>query len=261
MLKQRIISAVIAILLVIPFIYFGGTLYAVGVTCIAMAGFMEMLFLKKSHKEFPKVPLAIALCLLIVLILQDTFLYAFDYSKVVLLLLSLLIPIIFYKNEDYTSSDAFYLISIVLFLAMSFKSFIVVRESGIKTFLYLVSIPMATDSLAYFFGIKFGKHKMCPKISPKKSWEGAVAGLAFGTIIPCIIYFIAMHSFSFKIVVGTMILSTIGQFGDLIFSKIKRENGIKDFSNLMPGHGGALDRLDSTIVIFMTYILLTGLLF
>lgn len=115
--------------------------------------------------------------------------------------------------------------------------------------------------MAYFLGIRFGKHKMCPKISPKKSWEGAAAGLVFGTIIPCVVYFVIMHSFSFKIVLGTMILSTIGQFGDLIFSKIKRENGIKDFSNIMPGHGGALDRLDSTIVIFMTYILLSGLLF
>ena len=260
-MKQRVISAVVALAIVIPFIYFGGTLYSIGIGIIAIAGFIEMMLLKKSHSDLPKIPMCIALSMLIILIICDSLLFEFDYKKIILLVLGLLLPIIFYKDNKYKSSDALYLIGTVLFLAMAFKGFIVVRDAGLETFIYLVSIPIITDTFAYILGIKFGKHKMCPKISPKKSWEGAVAGLAFGTIIPSIIYFTIIKQFYFKIIIGTMILSTIGQLGDLIFSKIKRENDIKDFSNLMPGHGGALDRLDSTIVIFMTYILLKGLLF
>ena len=260
-MKQRIISAVIAIIVVIPFIYFGGTIYAVGMAIVAMAGFIEMINLKKSHSDIPKIPVCIALTALIAFTFCRDVIYEFDYKQIIILLFGLLLPIIFYKNDKYKSSDALYLIGMILFLSMAFKSFIVVRDAGLPTFIYLVSIPVMTDTFAYFLGIKFGKHKMCPKISPKKSWEGAGAGLAFGTIVPSILYFLLLKRFSFGILIGTCILSTMGQLGDLLFSKIKRENGIKDFSNIMPGHGGVLDRLDSTIVIFMTYILIKGLLF
>lgn len=260
-MKQRIISAVVALAIVIPFIYFGGTIYSIGIALIALVGFMEMIRLKKSHSDIPKVPVCIALTILIILVFYEGFIYEFDFKQVIVLLFCLLLPIIFYKDDKYKSSDAFYLTGMILFLTMAFKSFVLVRSEGIKLFLYLVSIPIATDTSAYFLGIKFGKHKMCPKISPKKSWEGAGAGLAFGTAIPSIIYFILVKRFVFSIIIASAILSTMGQLGDLIFSKIKRENDIKDFSNIMPGHGGVLDRLDSTIVIFMTYILLKGLLF
>ena len=260
-MKQRIISAVVALAIVIPFIYFGETIYSIGMAVVAMAGFIEMSNLKKSHSDIPKIPICIGLIALIAFTFCRGVIYEFDYKQIILLLFGLLLPIIFYKDNKYKSSDAFYLIGMVLFLSMAFKSFIVVRDSGLPTFFYLVSIPIMTDTFAYFLGIKFGKHKMCPKISPKKSWEGAGAGLTIGTIIPSILYFILFKKFSIGIIVGTCILSAMGQLGDLIFSKIKRENDIKDFSNIMPGHGGILDRLDSTIVIFMTYILIKGLLF
>lgn len=260
-MKQRVISAVVALILIIPFIYFGGMVYNVGVSVLAMVAFVEILMLKKSHKDIPIIPMCIAIAMLVFFVLGDSIVFELNYVKIIILTLGLLLPTIFYKNDKYITKDAFYLIGIVVFLAMAFRSFIIVRESGIKTFLYLVLIPIITDSFAYFLGVKFGKHKMCPKISPKKSWEGAASGLVFGTIIPSLIYYILMNTFSIKILLGTLVLSTMGQLGDLIFSKIKRENEIKDFSNLMPGHGGALDRLDSTIVIFMTYILLRGVLF
>ena len=127
-------------------------------------------------------------------------------------------------------------------------------------FLNLVLIPICTDTCALIGGIKFGKHKLT-KISPLKTWEGAFAGLIMGTIIPSIFYAFVVHNINIKIIIGTAILSTFGQIGDLFFSKIKRENAIKDFSKIMPGHGGILDRLDSTIIIFMAYLLLEGILF
>ena len=101
---------------------------------------------------------------------------------------------------------------------------------------------------------------MCPNISPKKTWEGMIGGTIFGTIIPLIIYYLFFKEFNFIMVLITFILTIMDQIGDLIFSKLKRENDIKDFSNIMPGHGGALDRLDSTLVIFITYVALSLIL-
>ena len=112
-------------------------------------------------------------------------------------------------------------------------------------------IVWITDSGAYFVGCSFGKHKLAPKLSPKKSIEGALGGLAaaivgtmlFGLVLKlcgCWVHFGALALYG-------LLGSIAGQLGDLAFSAIKREYGVKDYSNLLPGHGGMLDRFDSTI--------------
>ena len=103
-------------------------------------------------------------------------------------------------------------------------------------------------------GMFIGKHKLCPKISPKKTIEGSVGGSVIGTAVAVIFYSNLIGKFSIKLVLITLLLSVIGQLGDLFFSKIKRENNIKDFSNIMPGHGGVLDRIDSLTFVIMAYI-------
>ena len=114
-----------------------------------------------------------------------------------------------------------------------------------------------TDTFALFGGKLFGKHKLCPNISPKKTIEGSIVGLIFGTIIPVIFLSLTctLNINLFYLIVITLFLSIIGQLGDLFFSSIKRSFCVKDFSNLIPGHGGILDRLDSLIFINITYIL------
>ena len=113
-----------------------------------------------------------------------------------------------------------------------------------------------TDTFAYFIGSKYGKRKLFPKISPKKSLEGFIGGLIFGSLISTIFYVLVIGNVSIiSIFVLSILLSTIGQFGDLAFSYIKRYFNIKDFSNIMPGHGGILDRLDSIIFILFGYVI------
>ena len=264
-MKTRVISALVVAAIAIPFIYLGGPLFVVAIGIVSILGFIEVINLPKSHQAVPLVPTIIALVALLVLVCTNfdgnSLVYGATYARLIYLVLGLLIPTLFYKNEKYTTKDAFYLIGAVLFLGLAFNSFLLVRDRGLDLFLYLVLIPICTDTFAMIFGSLIGKHKMCPKISPKKSWEGGVCGLILGTIIPVIFYHIAVASIDWRIIIGTMLLSCIGQFGDLIFSKIKRENEIKDFSNIMPGHGGVLDRLDSVIVVFLTYIFLTTILF
>lgn len=105
------------------------------------------------------------------------------------------------------------------------------------------------DSMAYVGGARFGKHKMCEKISPNKSWEGVVSGAVFA-IIMGILNAVIFQSLSITgWIVSAVIVVVFGTFGDLFESKIKRELNVKDSGNILPGHGGLLDRLDSLLFV------------
>ena len=135
---------------------------------------------------------------------------------------------------------------------------------------FLVYLPFVaawtTDTGAYFIGIKFGKHKLAPEVSPKKTIEGAFGGI-LGSVIGCSIYaLVVMNSFRVQgviwgnLILLAVILSIVDQFGDLSFSKIKREFETKDYGNFMPGHGGALDRFDGVIFVAPACFLLLKLI-
>ena len=136
------------------------------------------------------------------------------------------------------------------------------EENGKIYIWYIFIISWGTDIFAYLVGKRFGKHKFS-KISPNKSIEGCVAGIV-GAVVLALIYtffvnkFASVHVISYvAIPIVAIILSIVGQFGDFSASSIKRFVGIKDFSNLIPGHGGILDRIDSLIFIApFAYILL-----
>lgn len=126
---------------------------------------------------------------------------------------------------------------------------------------YAVCCAMFTDVFAYQVGVKIGKHKMTPVLSPKKSWEGAISGVVCVivlNIISLIVFtkFFALKAFALPVwlyICMSPILSIAGIYGDLAASLIKRNFGIKDFSNLIPGHGGIMDRFDSVILVMPTF--------
>lgn len=120
---------------------------------------------------------------------------------------------------------------------------------GLTIIAILVSIWMC-DTAAYFGGLTMGRHKLFPRVSPKKSWEGAVWGFA-GSVITMIVfqrYFLPYLQIHQAVVIG-MIIGIFGQIGDLIESLLKRDAGVKDSSALIPGHGGVFDRFDSLIFV------------
>ena len=106
------------------------------------------------------------------------------------------------------------------------------------------------DSGAYFIGSRFGKHKLFPRISPKKSWEGAIGGFFTGTLGFVLMMYLFDKEFPLMhaIIIG-VIISVVGQFGDLVESMLKRDAGVKDSSAILPGHGGFLDRFDSILAV------------
>lgn len=115
-----------------------------------------------------------------------------------------------------------------------------------------------TDTCSYFSGVLLGKHKMAPVISPKKTWEGAIGGVLLTAVANVIIYFVFKTWFFsapftgwgwIEVIPISIVLSVISIFGDLAASVIKRNYGVKDYGNLIPGHGGVMDRIDSAIFV------------
>ncbi len=148
---------------------------------------------------------------------------------------------------------------------------------GIFTVAYAIFVPVMTDTMAYLVGSTLGKHKLCPTISPKKTVEGAVGGL-LGGVIMSVVFFLLFEQFAvfgdsvaylpfsetkWVSVVIYIVLGILGgvvsQLGDLAASSVKRKLGVKDFGNIFPGHGGAMDRIDS--IMFMLVLLLAAFQF
>ncbi len=113
------------------------------------------------------------------------------------------------------------------------------------------------DTFAYFLGKKFGKHRLFERVSPKKSWEGAIAGLIGALLTYFVVYFQQILPITMNVAItGGLIVGIAGQFGDLVESWFKRDAGVKDSSNLLPGHGGILDRFDSVMFSSVAFLAL-----
>lgn len=154
------------------------------------------------------------------------------------------------------------------FLAAAFGSLVLLRDMAGVIGLYYIIFSFAcawiSDGGAYFVGRAFGRHKMCPRISPKKTWEGLAGGLVIGVGAVCLYswifsLFVPVNvNYPLVILVG-FLGSLLSVFGDLSASIMKRHANIKDFGNLIPGHGGILDRFDSMLFLSPFLCLVLGL--
>ena len=134
---------------------------------------------------------------------------------------------------------------------------------GGYTVISIFAVIWICDSAAFHFGVAIGKHKLFPRVSPNKSWEGAISGFLFavGSAIAAKYLVLQYLSLGSAVVIGC-IVGISGQIGDLIESLFKRDAGVKDSSNLIPGHGGALDRFDSLLLVApLVYFYLDFILF
>ncbi|MCF0104359.1 MAG: phosphatidate cytidylyltransferase [Eggerthellaceae bacterium] len=121
--------------------------------------------------------------------------------------------------------------------------------AGLVIFIIISSV-WANDAAAYLFGSKFGKHKLSPKVSPKKTWEGLLAGEIMSMLVWCFLMIIpGLHICWWQCLLFGMVASIFGILGDLAESRFKRNSGVKDSGKLLPGHGGLLDRSDSMFLV------------
>lgn len=259
-MKQRIISAIVMLLIIIPIFIIGGNLFKVGVLLVAMLGMKEYLDIKETKKEIPILVKLLAYLfiplILFTITVNDKLQMIIDFRIITGLILCLLtLVVLYHKRETYSINDANYVFMGVIFLGIVMSLFNTYFEMNRNLLLYLIIITVMTDTFALIVGMLIGRHKLLEVVSPKKTWEGSIGGTLFGTFISTCFYITVVDpKVSLPLIIGiTMFLSIIGQFGDLFFSAVKRYFGKKDFSNLMPGHGGILDRLDSLIFVLLAY--------
>ena len=150
--------------------------------------------------------------------------------------------------------------TLLFLIGLSFNSMIMLDMANKYLLLYIIVVIVATDVFALLIGKYVGTHKLS-SISPHKTIEGALGGIISASIIGTFYYLAVIGNMGvLRITIMSILISVFGQIGDLFFSKIKRENNIKDYSHLIKGHGGILDRLDSLIFGVLLYTLLCTIL-
>lgn len=245
-MKTRIISACIMLPLLIV-VYLGGYWLMAAAFIVGIIGLHEFYKGFEAVGTVPCKPLGYAAA---VMLYGLNIFFPEDYRFVMFWAALAVIASMVYgfdvekrKLQDMTST----LMGIFYTVFLSFH-IVLIDQSPFSQLIWLVFLAaFGTDIMAYFTGMAIGKHKLCPHLSPKKSIEGAVGGV-IGSVILCVLF---GHFFVPDFKVLCLIIgffgSIVSQLGDLSASAFKRQMGIKDYGNLIPGHGGILDRFDSVL--------------
>ncbi|KYG89539.1 phosphatidate cytidylyltransferase [Metasolibacillus sp. FSL H7-0170] len=253
-MKQRIITAVIAAALFIPFVVYGQWPFALLVYAMAAVGLYEILKMK-GIAVFSVPGILGALTLFTILLpknVAEKVLEITSYTKFELLIIGVILLLVYsviVKNH-FTFDDVAFVILSTLYVGIGFYYFIETREAGLVFVIFALLIVWTTDSGAYFIGRRFGKNKLWPEISPNKTVEGFLGGIAVAVIAAIIMQLIVPFTISWLLLIIIVIISSIfGQMGDLVESAIKRHYDVKDSGTILPGHGGILDRFDSLLFV------------
>ncbi|MHC5267603.1 phosphatidate cytidylyltransferase [Enterococcus sp. LJL98] len=259
-MRQRVITAIVALVLFIPIIYFDFGGVSVGLLAAAFAGVgvYELFRMKGLAVVSFEGILAIIGAVVLALPKDPWFKFLPEktnpfalYYFVVLVLLGISVI----SKNMYTIDEAAFPVIASLYVGMGFGSIASARSEGLVVLFFGLLIVWATDIGAYMVGREYGRHKLWPEISPNKTIEGAVGGILCAVIV-AIIYLIAFPGKTFfgyssmPLILMTVLFSMLGQFGDLVESAFKRHYGVKDSGTILPGHGGILDRFDSLLFVF-----------
>ncbi len=255
-MKQRIITGTILAIVLSLLVYFGeGKLeFLFSGTCVLLATFAAYEFTRMSLKGinfrwFDILPIVLTLAFSVLSVIYFDRVVYFIYVFLFILIVILIYALVFVITPKFSRIDFGNHLLTIFYTSLGFIAFAYLRKVDINLIIYLFLVSMITDVFAYFIGIRFGKHRLAEQISPKKSIEGAVGGLVIGSVLATVFaYYMNVFDFAFVLIlILSILLSCISQIGDLIASKFKREAGVKDYSNIFPGHGGVLDRFDSSM--------------
>lgn len=291
-MKQRVITAIVLIAVILPLIYFGRWWTVLFASAFVFVGIYELLNARKELNWPLGVYIVTFLGGAIILywpfilhfvangsfagIFESKFLVQVNVVFVCFFLLGLLF--IESVSKRFSVNDVFYVFTMTFLICIAGQSFIFLRQlgnvhdgassflvinDGLMIVLYVVFCTYCTDTCALFCGKFFGRHKMAPITSPKKTWEGAIGGVLCTTLLGMLVYkllsFAAIPNM-FIILGMSFVLGWGAVIGDLIFSSIKRNYKIKDFGNIFPGHGGMLDRVDSLVFNLISFICIYALI-
>jgi len=244
---KRILGGIVGIPLVIYICYMGGIVFLVFsllVTSIALWEFYSM-FEEKGFRPMKELGILTSDAVLVISYFITKDFIFFEYLFLIFLITAEII-----RKENQSPLNPIIVIFGLLYIT---TPFVMLRElieiSNFNLVIYIFILIWTCDTTAYFGGKFFGKHRLST-ISPKKTWEGSITGFLFTVIVSLTVHFIFPDRISFNDTLITgLIVGIFSQIGDLFESLIKRYCGVKDSSDLIPGHGGILDRFDSLIFV------------
>lgn len=262
----RTLSSIVFLLVVLPCIYFSDTaLFVAFAVFLSVRAIYEMLRCNDLHKSIPismsMYPLALLPILARFVINESVYRIIFPFIFVCSFIVLSVYTFMKEKPElgKLVSAWLFSLYAVAGFTCLVLLADITDGSWHVMFFAFIAA--WVTDSCALITGLLFGKHKLLPSVSPKKTIEGAIGGVVF-----CVAAFLlyaklleAFFNYEIKsyvlIAICGLICSLVAVLGDLLFSAVKRASGIKDFGKLMPGHGGVLDRFDSLVSIAIVLLM------
>lgn len=252
MFRTRLISGIILLAVTVTIVVFGGNYLFAALFIIALIGMMELYKIVKVHKAFPGI-LGYLACVSYYLLIF----FELEQYRVLLFIAFLMFLMFAYvfgfpKFSTEQITVAFFALFYVGIMLSYIYKVRMLEDGALLVWLIFIG-AWGSDTCAYCVGMLFGKHKIAPKLSPKKTVEGCIGGVVGAALIG-FIYATAFQDtitdfdnpqLAFAIIGAAS--SVISQIGDMAASAIKRNHDIKDYGNLIPGHGGILDRFDSII--------------
>jgi len=248
MLRTRVISSLVAIPIVFVAVFVGGIWFALGAMAFGLIAGWEFTQMMKTGGYHPA---PLVTLVLVVLLVIDSY-----YTSVRLTALVISVAVLgslvwqLFQHSSRPTADWALAIAGGFYIGWGMAHLVALRE--LADGLYWIGLALlctwAADSFAYFTGRAIGKNKLWPRHSPKKTWEGLFGGIAGSIVVAILLALISPLNLLTAIIVGAVI-PVAGLFGDLSISLMKRDVGVKDSSNLFPGHGGFLDRVDSLLFV------------
>ena len=256
-MKTRIITAAVLLAIFVPILWFSHLIvYPIAMAILAGVAVFELLRCLKLHTDLPVSVGAITLASCLTLLARFStgakqYLGAIAVAFFVFTLYLFALGV--FRAGALRYASVMGVAGGTLYLTIAFSSMVLLRDlpNGVYLFLLPFVGSWVTDTFAYFTGRLIGRHKLAPVISPKKTVEGSIGGIVFAVGAFAAYGAIAaargvVPRYPALLLCG-LVVSLVSQIGDLALSAIKREQGIKDYSNIFPGHGGVLDRFDSVI--------------
>lgn len=267
-LSTRIIVTLIGVPLIVLVSIVGKIPFLIFVLAIGLISYYEYSKMLRNKHSYPNKLIGY---LAVGLIIINEYKNFFDYHIFFLIVVGLLLLTELFRNKESATANlgatllgifyiGFFAAAIVDLREFYSESVFLYSQGGYLIISIFVSIWIC-DSAAYFIGSAYGLHKLMPRVSPKKSWEGAIAGFVFAVIgmiaaRELVLEFLELRD---AIAIG-LIVGAFGQIGDLVESLLKRDNHVKDSSSIIPGHGGILDRFDSLLftapIVYLYFLLI-----
>jgi phosphatidate cytidylyltransferase len=260
-MKQRIITALCGIPVLVAFTWYDTPRFPLLILLIAglaALGTIEFYRLAAHSGAHPLTAFGVVWCLLFIAGVHLDASYDVDYLIPSLLASAIILPLVWFLL--FSSQRSFvnwsWTLAGILYLGWMLGYYVALREhdQGREWVILVIFSVFACDTAGFFVGRAWGKHRLAPTISPKKTWEGAVGGFVAAAAAAVIIYAIfntaglSLSTGYAQIVLLGFTLGVVAQLGDLLESMLKRRAGVKDSGTLLPGHGGILDRIDSLVI-------------